>query len=245
MWLALCDAADRDGVWACEQLNESGFPPIELVTTQSLLVGSQWTLESQGSVTCSQLRIEGGRTIDSSEVEGVLNRIAVIPPLTQSNSEDGKYAAQEVSAFLLAWLASLSNVLNPPSPGGLCGQLRSMAEWTFLAARAGLRTLTYERRVTSARQPSPTLTVTDSLAAFVFGSEVLADRAAPGIKEGCRSLARLAGTPMLEVSFVKIGEANEDTWLFSGASPVPELCAAGHEGTRLLAAALLGNSATP
>lgn len=245
MWLALCDAADSHGVWAVEQLNLGGFPHIELVTTQALLVGSRWTLVSSGSSTSSRLVLADGREIGSSAVEGVLNRIAVIPSPVQSGirPEDEAYAVQELSALLLAWLDSLRNVLNPAHPSGLCGQIRSTAEWTSLAARAGLATLTYERRVLAFRAPRDPLNVVDTAKVFVFGHAAVGDPAAAGLEASCQVLAAMAGTPLLEVSFVKLGSPYEDRWLFAGASALPELERAGERGIELLSAALLNNPA--
>ena len=89
----------------------------------------------------TRVDLADGRTIDSAEIAGTVNRLTYVPPLLVDAlvDDDRQYGLQELSALVMSWLASLpAPTLNPPDTRGLSGAWRSPAEWALLAGEAGL-----------------------------------------------------------------------------------------------------------
>jgi hypothetical protein len=85
--------------------------------------------------------IAGGRAFTSDEVSGVLTRLAAAgcAELNHVAVEDRSYVSSEMTAFLLAWLSSLTcPILNRPAPGCLCGPNWRIEQWMHLAGRLGI-----------------------------------------------------------------------------------------------------------
>jgi hypothetical protein len=81
------------------------------------------------------------RTIAGDEIDGVVTSLAWIAPheLPHIDEDDREYVAQEIGAFLLAWLSELRcPVVDRPSPLSLAGCGRSSHEWAAIAARLGV-----------------------------------------------------------------------------------------------------------
>jgi hypothetical protein len=58
---------------------------------------------------------------------------------SRASDADRAYAAEEATALLASWLASLrAPIVNAPSPAGLAGPAFTPAHWLGLAARSGL-----------------------------------------------------------------------------------------------------------
>lgn len=115
MYLLLARASDRDAVHAasCE-------PRLVLVTPQSLATtGWRYTngRAESGAV--------GGVRFDPSAVCGMVVRLAGITPLDLNwiRAADQNYAAQEITAFLLAWLSAMppGSVISAPAGAALAG----------------------------------------------------------------------------------------------------------------------------
>lgn len=83
-----------------------------------------------------------GRRVPVREIHGVLTRLPSIFPedLAHIVAADREYVAEEMSAFLLAWLTSLRcPVVNPPVPPSLGGPNWRQIQWRHAAIGAGLR----------------------------------------------------------------------------------------------------------
>jgi hypothetical protein len=71
----------------------------------------------------------------------VHNRLRSVPPVrfARAGESEQAYAAAELHALALSWLASLGDdAVNRPSPLGLAGRERSRLEWLVLASGQGL-----------------------------------------------------------------------------------------------------------
>ncbi|MBO0781113.1 MAG: hypothetical protein J2P37_20025 [Ktedonobacteraceae bacterium] len=82
-----------------------------------------------------------GREVVTGQITGVLNRLVRISPheITWMRREDREYAANEMNAFLLAWLSQLScPVLNRPRAACLAGPQWRLERWIMLATRVGI-----------------------------------------------------------------------------------------------------------
>jgi len=85
--------------------------------------------------------VVGGRALRVSELSGVVTRLMTVVPLELPwiHEEDREYAAQEMHAFLLAWLTDLPClVINRPTPGCLAGPAWGPEEWVRRAFDAGM-----------------------------------------------------------------------------------------------------------
>ena len=87
--------------------------------------------------------VVAGRLVRSVDIAGVLTRLPRVSAaeLTRIVAADRRYVAAEMTAFLLAWLASLScPVLNRPTPSCLAGPNWWPERWVHLATRLGVPT---------------------------------------------------------------------------------------------------------
>ncbi len=81
------------------------------------------------------------RVLTGPDIEGVVSALAVVGPWDLAHIADGDrdYVAQEMSAFLLAWMSELScPVIDQPTALSLAGCGRSPYEWAAIARRQGL-----------------------------------------------------------------------------------------------------------
>jgi hypothetical protein len=185
------------------------------------------------------LRFDGG-VLRGGEVRGVLNRLSYLPPswLTLFSLADRDYAGQEMHAFYLSWLHSLAAPkLNPPTPQGLCGNVRHPSAWASLAARAGLPVRRF--RQSSDDDPEALWLTTPNLSArtvIAVGAEVIGPRDLVGpYRSACLRLAKSSGCPLLGIDFAL---DIDGAWRMTTASVTPELTRGGEALVDALATAL-------
>lgn len=83
-----------------------------------------------------------GRVVTGADIDGIVSALAVVGPhdLPHIADDDRDYVAQEMSAFLLAWMSGLAcPIIERPTPVSLAGCGRSRFEWAAIARRLGLR----------------------------------------------------------------------------------------------------------
>ena len=242
MWLVLCESTDAPARWAREGLRSRGLEPVELVTSDDL-AHARWVHRVGEEGARVEVALRDGRTFRSDSVRGTLNRL-VYPPrgdLLLIHPSDRSYVVQELMAFFMSWLCALPGpLLNPPSPECLCGRARPLAEWLWLAARAGLSGPPC--RVSSDELPAaPSLNVRvpgsgpDLRTLIVVGERVVGAPAPPAIGEGCRRLAALSHTPLLGLEF---STGPGESWQLVGAGGLPDLRRGGEALLDALAASL-------
>ncbi|MEU8619028.1 hypothetical protein [Streptomyces sp. NPDC048623] len=251
MWLVLCDARDEAAHWAAAGLRERELDPVELVDAGTLARTERSThrieeervrrqdradpdrtggVDAAGDGARFELTLPDGRILESDAVRGVVNRLTFAPVhhLHFASLADTAYAMAERDALVLSWLQCLAPVMvNRPSPLGLSGTLRSGAEWTVLAAAAGLAVspmrLTDNTRDEPAmgRPPTRTLVVLGDDVYGLHGGEAL-----DGLSPACVSLARSAGADLLGVHLEPDEHARHGA-RFAGATLLPDLRIAG------------------
>jgi hypothetical protein len=239
MILIVCDDEDVSAAWAADALRARGLDSTFLAG-RDLAAVRRWrhAISATGRVSL-ELTLDDGRDLRTSDIQGVLNRLASVPWswLSRLGGPDVRYAAQELNALLLSCLNGLPGpVLNPPTPQGLCGNNRHPSAWIALAARAGLPVAPY--RQTSEDDPvalwqgayAPSNRSLITLGGRAFGDPDLA--AAWG--EGCVRLAALGGCGLLGAAFAQA----DGGWRFAGATPSPYLPAGGDALADALAAVL-------
>ncbi|MEE1752735.1 hypothetical protein [Streptomyces sp. SP18CS02] len=223
MWLVLCNPGDQAARWVCTGLRERGPTPVELVDAEMLTRSVRSAHSIEEGPARFETTLPDGRVLASDDVDGVLNRLTYAPVghLVFASVTDSCYAMAEMSALVLSWLQCLAPVsVNRPSPLGLSGPWRSPAEWSLLAAGAGLRVAPLRlsgESPTTARNPVDRTVV-------VLGEHVFGGEAVPGLVPGCRRLARGAGADLLGVD-LELDDRHGAR--FAGATLLPDLRIAG------------------
>lgn len=155
------------------------------------------------------------QALDVGSIRGVVTRLWAVSAqeIPFIHEEDRLYAAAEMQAFLLAWLAALRcPVLNAPSPGCLAGPSWSYEQWLAMVHAAKIRARPFRRHLvyqaapaSQALQPQapwgdtgPTLDVS-IVGTRCFGAP---DDAHAG---AALRLARAAGVDLLRVVFARDG----------------------------------------
>ena len=160
MWLLLASSHDRAALWAAGRLKGRGIDPLVVLTPELLHYSFSWQHRVRpDGATSVAFTLADGRRIDGRRIQGVLNRMAVLPPhlLGHFTDVDRAYALQEWTALHISWLSSLPvPVLNLPAVQGLCGAWRHLSEWVWLASQAGLETEPYIEAVPGRQRKAST-----------------------------------------------------------------------------------------
>lgn len=177
----------------------------------------------------SQVRLANGEEL-TEEVKVVFNRLcyAVLPQFEQAGEVDRNYAAIEMFALLLSWLASLQSagvpMINPPSTRGLGAQRRSRFEWLALAGQAGMPAVDLHLKFEpespdSAGYRLPSLNI--SSRALAAGKRLLFDSPEtlrqPGLEQAIQRMQELCACPLLELTFAR----QDDEWRLFEANAFP------------------------
>lgn len=208
MLLVLAGVGDWRGADLCERWAPAGA---RLMTPDDLALPG-WRHEPARP--CSGVAVAGGEPLATAEIAGVCTLLPCVlaDELRSIRRQDREYVAAEMTAFLCAWLSSLScAVLNRPSPARLCGPAWSPVRWLWFAAKAGLPTV--------AEPPVETLDVT-VVGSRAFGASSAAERSL------ALELARRAGVPLLRVRLAGSTStpvlAGADLWVEPGLDGVAD-----------------------
>ncbi len=241
MWIIFCSSSDHSALWAFEGLGRRGLAPLELVTTESLGVARFWEHRVGAGGAHLKIGLQDGRTLCSSRISGVLNRVAApCNALLQHAVEtDREYAASEMQAFYLSWLNAVAGtVVNRPTPQGLCGTWRHVSEWAMIAHRCGFKVPRYRQTDLDPMERgyaslAPVGSRVSNLV-VLSGAGVYGARVPQHIEECCQALARHEKNGMLGVD---VYQDTTGEWLFAGATPTPWLPPGGEpllDGLRTL-----------
>lgn len=227
--LLLCDAEDAPALWAWRHLVGRGVA-LDVVTSADLMRAHRWEHRLEGGTARALVELSDGRTIDTAEVRGTLNRLTAprAELLGRAVESDRDYAVQEVWAMWMSWLHTLPEpVLNRVTPPSLSGPWPSYPQWLVHASEAGLRTAPWAGGETEPPRPhtAPML--------FVAAGAVVGPRAPASVVRGCRALSAAVGCALLGVWF-------GPGWTFAGATAQPDLRRGGRALVDVLANALRG-----
>jgi hypothetical protein len=225
MWLVLCDPSDAAALWAYAGLRDRGLAPLELVSPRTLVCALRTLHRVDASGASFEIALADGRTLASRNLAGVLNRVTVVPTdhLNVAPEPDARYAGEEVTALVLSWLACIAPVsLNRATARGLCGAARPPAEWSIMAAQAGLATRPL--RLSSHGRLPPAAPGLARHSVIVLDGEVFGAIVPPAVGDACRTLARRADTDLLGIDL----DVGADGILrFADATPLPDLRVGG------------------
>lgn len=219
-------------MWAYRGLKSRGLNPLELIFVESLLAGARWRHWVNAGGAGFSVTLSDGRTIDSQDIRGVLNRLQVIPSayLMLARPADRDYALQELTAFFLSWLYSLPGpVVNRPSAQGLAGEWRHPSEWVALSARAGLPAPAWRQSCFQAPDCDgfcgpPVRAGSTRSTLLVLQGSVIGASLPQDLVSAVQRLAALAGTELLGVDLARWPDGQ---WRLAGATPMPDLRAGG------------------
>lgn len=168
--------------------------------------------------------VVSGRGCREDQLAGVIIRLASVTPsdLPHIVPADRVYVAQEMHAFLAAWLCTMScPVLNRPTPTCLAGEWWSPQTWIHKASRLGIPVARNEWSVVRGLRTKPARPVTgkgSAVSITIVGSQIIGD-VSPRIARYARRLAQAAE---LELMTVRFSSPNDDAQ-FIDASLRPNL----------------------
>lgn len=146
----------------------------------------------------SSAAVVGGETVPVRTISGVYTRLGGVTAgdLGYIAGEDREYVASEMTAFLVAWLASLPcPVLNRPTPECPAGPNWRQEKWVYIAAKLGMRVRPVHRPTyptNDINQHAATVTV---VGPHCFGA------VEAQLMVGAQRLADAAGVDLLAVHF--------------------------------------------
>lgn len=194
-----------------------GTDRVALLTCEDLSIpGWRYYLAAAGT----SVAVIGGREVALGEITGVVTCLPGVSELELLHivPADRPYVAAEMTAFLLAWLSTLScPVVNRPSPTCLSGPYWRPEQWAYVASRIGMRVQPVHRRIAFAGGPTPPA-VPESITVTVVGDRCLG-HVDTTVMTGARRLAKAAN---VEVLTVWVSGSGPDA-TFLGANPWPDL----------------------
>lgn len=176
--------------------------------------GWSWSPEAPGTGGF----VAGGERFRASDVHGVLVRIHSVfeQELRRIDPAERPYVAQEMTAFLRAWLAAANcPIVNRPSSLSLCGPCWRTERWVLEANRLGIPARPTERSTSGAATP---LDLDELVPVPVVGARVFAE-IHPRLAVAAR---RLASRGRLELATIYF-DGDDDRALFVGATPTADL----------------------
>lgn len=234
-YVVIAEPGDLLAEEVAQSLKRAHGPGAVASFTMGELALARWAYRHESEGPEAVVRTSDGRVVDRPRA--VLNRIVQVdvPQFAFGSVADRHYALMETNALLLAWLSGASGrVINPASPRGVGGAMRSAAEWLLLAARAGLPTQSYEFvsdprlspvmgrseiRLHGGRSRGPLVRQSPvgegKTSVFVAGDVALGEES---LAPGCLRLAKLVGTPLIRCLF---GRDPQGEWVVTDVESMP------------------------
>ncbi|MEU0534832.1 hypothetical protein [Amycolatopsis tolypomycina] len=183
-----------------------GGSAVTVVSPRRLAVASRWvhTVAPDGTA-ATEIRLAGGGCVPCSPA-AVLNRIDGVTPVrfARAGARDRDYAAMELHALFVSWLAGLPcPVVNPVNGNGSAAPA-ALPYWLLAARRAGLPVVHIGRTVgtRAGHRAAPPAARTPAGSVLVAGRHT-AGALARRFGDGCAEVARATGCPLLEFRFVR------------------------------------------
>jgi hypothetical protein len=234
MILILADAHDADALWLRAALAPLVAMPLAVLTPARLVYARTIMHHMDSSSTHSCFDFGDGTSLDTSAIRGVVNRMSGAPTDHFSSAEPRErlYAASELQAFLLGWLASLPcPLLNPPAPESLAGAWHSDVVATQLAVLAGLRCRPF---VVDADDPPLSSFTGMGSAHFILDGKVIGPMLPARDRDALIQFAHLWGARLVQVETCQ----EQGRLTFLGASSLPHYPRGGPTLVRAMAQVL-------
>jgi hypothetical protein len=179
----------------------------------------------------ASVAVASDELISVREISGVYTRLASVSPdeLMEIIPEDRPYVAQEMNAFLVAWLSALPcPVINRPAISCLSGPNWRPEQWVHAAAQAGIPVVPVRRRVCLSGTPAPVGPPAQTFTLTVVGKECFGSKDR-FLRQCALRIARCAKVELLAVNFAGSGKNAR----FLSANLWPDLSAPDHAGVVL------------
>lgn len=241
MILVLCHPGDAAALWLRGAMQSLGVAGVELVAVEQLVYSRRIVHRMSGDGDSGSVQLADGRTLHPQAITGLVNRVEYLPTqhFARAQPSDRAYAEAELSAFLLAWINGVAGrVVNPPLPFALGGGAFPTPTVAHLASVAGLPTDAWRAGATDDGGGAPPVQPTH--AALVFDGRLYGALLPRHLQDGCRRLATLLGTPLLQIG---LHQSSEHGWRFAHASGVADFRLGGRPLARALAQALAQRAA--
>ena len=141
-FIILAHPGDHTAVCVASALRRRHGPQaVRLVSVDEILLAPRWVHCVGARRVSTTVELHDGTALHSDSIGVVFNRLNYVDAahFAHASAADKDYAAMELFALLLSWLAGLPcPVINRPSPAGLGGAVQTLQDWLLLAVRAGL-----------------------------------------------------------------------------------------------------------
>jgi len=234
--LIIAEPDDLGALWLRSQLDRRPADPVEVVTPATLVYAPSIVQRLTSRVSDADFRLTDGRTLRMSAVQGVINRIRAVPTahLHAADAAERDYAASELHAFLLGWLASFDcAMLNAPAPESLSGPSHSPMSTLHFAAIAGLSCRRTQIK-TTAPQPLEQAPPRRTAVHFILDDQVIGPLLPAPMRDAMVAFARLWGARLLQIETIAGGGRNE----FVSATSLVDFAAGGDTLIRAISRAL-------
>jgi hypothetical protein len=172
------------------------WPDARLMTPRDLSLPG-WSHSHRGVQ--EERAVLGGAIVPGSEISAVYTRLSGVTEndLPMIVTDDRRYVAAEMTAFLLSWLSSLAcPVVNRPSPLGLAGPNFRPEAWVALACGEGIPARPVSRGTHGYQEPD----LCHSIHVTVVGTRWIGE-ATDELGARALRLARAAGVHIMTAVF--------------------------------------------
>lgn len=241
MIVILCHPGDAAAVWLAATMSDLAAGGVDLVTVEELVYSRRIVYRLGDAGSFGSVALADGRTLRPETITGLVNRVSYLPTehFAGASVADRAYAEAELNAFLLAWINGIAGrVINPPLPVALSGGTFSLPGMIHDAATAGLPTDVFRASAGERGDAAPQLPATH--AAIVFDGRMFGMLLPRPLQEGCRRLATLTGTSLLQIA---LNHSRERGFRFVNASGAVDFRLGGKPLARALALALARSAA--
>ena len=239
MILIIADYDDLPAHWLQAALRQRLPMPVELLSPAQLVYAPAIVQRMGSDGGQSHFRLWNGAELDFASVAGVINRITALPQAHLEHAEQGDrhYAAGELHAFLLGWLASLDcPVLNPPAPEWLAGAWHREISAVHFAVQAGLRCEAFELNSGVEGPPLPVTKGEAPTVHFVLDDQLMGPLVDARGRDSLLAFAHGWGVRLLQV---ETREQGGERW-FLRATSLPDCQLGGGALVRAIARVLGG-----
>lgn len=235
MTVILCHSDDPAALWLGASMRRLGLE-VDVVTVEQLVFSRRIVFRMDSAGDSGSVELAGGRLLRPEAISGLINRARYLPTrhLERAEPRERAYAESELSAFLLGWINGVAGrVINPPLPFDLGGGTFPPPTLLQLAAIAGLPTGGW--RASADEADSGMSLVAPTHRVIVFDGRLFGPLLPRALQDGCRGLASLLGTPLLQV---ELRQATGEPWRFVSATGIADFRLGGQPLVKALAQTL-------
>jgi hypothetical protein len=239
MTVILCHSDDAAALWLAASMRQLGAPA-DIVTLEQLVFSRRLGLRLDNSGDAGGVELSRGRFLRLEAISGLVNRVRYLPTqhFERAAPAERAYAESELSAFVLAWIHGVpGRIINPPLPFDLGRGTFVRPTLLHHAAMAGLPTGGWLAKSDEPAREMPAARATHTV--VVLDGRLFGPLLPRRLQDGCRGLASLLGTPLLQVD---LQHSALNDWRFLGATGIADFRIGGKALVQALTLALSGTT---